>query len=173
VTEFAAQASLAEVMASLQLGIGRLTARLDQDAERRRKLTLAIAPIVVDPIPMNISGGNGFLDVPQMLGPTMGRYWDVQSITCEGFSAGSVRGYINGVQIPTVSGFLAGRLIAPFPQDGVLTLGSGPPCMLRGTGKDRLVFAATGITLRTGFAQVMISLEGTQVLDEWIGEYLK
>ena len=155
--------SLLDVELRLETGVGRLVSVMDREYRRRVGLTAAVTPFVIDPIPVVLSAGAGTLDVPQLLRPTLGRYWDIQSVAAQGFTAGTVNGYING---SATSGASSGRLIAPFPTAGVLTFGSGPPALLRG-GQDRLVFVAAGIT-----GTVLISLEGTAVLDPWIGEYL-
>jgi hypothetical protein len=157
-----------DMLARLELSLGKMTAKMERDYQRRVQYSLAVTPIIIDPVPMVlVSAGVYALDPPQLFRPTMGRYWDVHVCTAEGFTAGTVQGRLN---IPAGAAQVGG-LTFPFSAAGQLTYGKGQ-VLLRGNG-DRIVFFASGITLATGFAAPLISLRATAVLDPWIGEYLR
>ena len=128
----------------------------------RRDLAQHIWSITIDPIPIQIAAGAGFLDLPQQLGPGVGEMWDVSLIAAQGFTAGSVLGYKN---MPAIaSGAAQGALRAPFPAAGVLTFGKSQLPLRHG---ERLSFVATGIT-----GAVLISGEAVRVAEEYWAEYL-
>lgn len=142
---------------------GQVKRSLPDPRAERREANNNVGSIVIDPTPVTLSAGSGFLDVPQLFRPSLGEWWDVHVITAQGFTAGTVQGYIN---MPGIAAAAAqGRLAAPFPGAGVLTF-SKNHLPLRG-GQDRLTFNASGIT-----GVVLISMIATRVSDAWWGKYL-
>ena len=148
-------------LAGIHAILHRAANRLPDPRNVRNEKNRAIWPVRVDPIPMALTGGAGVLDLPNSFSPSMGYNWDVHSISATGFTVGTVSGWIN---VPSIaSGAPAGALRAPFPSAGVLTWGKGQLWLRQG---ERLAFIGLGIT-----GIVLISLDATQIADEWVGEY--
>ena len=121
-------------------------------AQRKFRLAqqMTQAPIVL-PI-MTITAGSGTLGATDQSGPNTGFYWSVRRVQVQGFTAGSVLAYRNA-QI--IGGALVGtpEVVAPFPQAGVFTFGRGELLL---NPNDWLAFTATGITVQSGYAGVLI-----------------
>src|SRR5215469_2329333 len=81
-----------QVFAQMSAHLGRIAARLDQQADRTQKLWQAIRPIPGITVPQ-ITTTNGTADYPELLAPRRGYWWDVKSITAATFTAGSVNLY--------------------------------------------------------------------------------
>jgi hypothetical protein len=126
-------------------------------------LSQLIHPFKVSVIPLTISGvagsGVGSLNVPNMLGPQVGQYWDVRCIQASGFTAGNISVFLNQANAELVA-YLTGQ--------GVSLIGKGQ--ILLG-GNDNLYFSAAGIT-STNQGPLSISLSGIEIAAPLIGEYL-
>lgn len=75
-----------EVFGQLEASMRRVAHSLDAAQSHRRALAQAIYPVPIDGIPIPLVAGNGTLDLPQILRPTLGRYWDVKTISVSGFA---------------------------------------------------------------------------------------
>lgn len=148
----------------LHLSLGRIASNLPDPRRIRLEKARSVWPVRIDPIPVQISGGVGILDLPQQLGPGLGYNWDVHTISATGFTAGTVSGWINLPSLANVAAGPAGALRAPFTAAGVINYGKNQLFLRQG---ERLVFIATGIT-----GSVLVSLDATSLTDEYVGEYL-
>lgn len=157
-----------ELLAALHRAIAGLGAKLPDPQRVRYDKAQNVWPVTIDPIPMVLAGGNGVLDIPQLLGPTLGHHWDVHLISATGYTAGLVQGWKNTPVIGTAGTLTQGALRAPFTSAGVITFGKNHLPLRHG---ERLVFVATGITVPAG-GQVLISLEATGMTEPYVGEYL-
>jgi predicted phage tail protein len=144
-----------EASASLGLAIEGLTNEMKQARMRSQRLAQLVHPFKVSTIPMTITSNAGTLNVPNMLGPQTGYYWDVKRITATGFSAGTV----------TVTlGAGGGETLTIISAAGSLLLGKAHILL---SGSDNLYFTAASIT-----GTVAISLAGIEIAAPVIGEYL-
>lgn len=141
------------VLAALGVTLGRIADRLDDQANRRQRLYESLHQVPQGPAQIPINGGAGVLSLPDVFQCKTGYCRSVRRLTASGFTAGSVTTYLNGL---LVGGVLVGtpEPVAPFPQAGVLTFGRGELLLQQ---DDTLTFAATGITLSSGFAGVQIN----------------
>lgn len=94
--------------------------------------TIRQVPLPTQQVPL--SAGAGVLNEPSQYGPPTLFYWSVRRITCWGFTAGTVTGYLDSVN---------GEAVAPFAQAGVFTFGKGELLI---NPQSWLVFQAAGIT---------------------------
>jgi hypothetical protein len=125
-------------------------------AQRAGRRQAAIQTVPIYAPGMTLSGGAGTLDVPDMLGPHDGYYWDLRTLSIQGFSAGTVSVYVNGVALQNFR--------PEFSSAGVYTFGKGQFIL---TPRDRLIFAAAGIT-----GTVIVNGVAVQVEDWLWSEYL-
>jgi len=141
-------------MIKIAAGFGAAAAECADLDGAQRKFRLAQqmtqAPIVI-PI-MTITAGSGTLAATDQSGPNTGFYWSVRRLQFQGFTAGSVIGYKNGLFSGTT---LVGtpEVVAPAAQAGVSTFGRGEILL---NPNDWLAFTASGITLAAGYAGVLI-----------------
>lgn len=148
-------------------GIHQHLARIGNNLPDPRRTRLekgrAVWPVRVDPVPVPLVGGVGFLDAANLFGPGLGYNWDVHTISATGYTAGLVSGWINLPASALLAPTLQGALRAPFQAAGVLNWGKGQLWLRQG---ERITFVATGIT-----GTVLVSLDGTSVADAYVGEY--
>lgn len=151
-----------EFAASLGISIDGLTNELRQARKRAENIAQLIHPFTIPPMAMTITGsagsGTGTLNLPNILGPQTGQYWDVHRISCTGFSAGTVSVYLNQNNAD---------LVAVFSSAGVLL--NGKAQIILG-GNDNLYFSAASATAASGY--ITISIAGTEIAAPLIGEYL-
>jgi hypothetical protein len=147
-----------EVFARLDAGMRRMADAMDREQHYRLALAQAIYPLPIDVMQIPLTAGAGVLDLPQLLRPTLGRYWDVKTISATGFSAGTVAVYINGVGLAS-RGVITSATLPLFYGKG--------QCALKGNS-DRLVFVAAGIT-----GTVSVSVQVVHVADPFAGEYFR
>ena len=139
---------LLDVWAKVGVRLESLTAAVQEQTQMEQRYLLAVHQV---PIATQLIAGNGTIDVPQLLGPSGGYWWDVTRLTAAGFSAGTVTVYKNGVA--------DGNQLPSFPSAGVLTFGRR---MLLGP-KDRLIYVTAGITLNSGAGGVSVGGDAIQV----------
>lgn len=82
----ASLAGLLEASVRLEGAMHKVADSASRERVYRLKLAQAIYPVPIDGIPITLVGGNGTLDVPQQARPTLGRYWDVKTISISGFA---------------------------------------------------------------------------------------
>lgn len=145
------------LVASVQLSasVESLTEAMREQRDRLDRLTRAVRPVYITGIPMTLSGGDGTLNVPNMLGPATGRYWDVHRITVSGFTAGTVTVYDSST---------AGDTLLIIASAGSQFLGKAQMLL---APQRTLVFSASGIT-----GTVAVSMAMTEIEARWIGDYL-
>jgi hypothetical protein len=129
----------------------------DRVWDRRMRLFECLHQVPIGPQNILISGGTGTLDVSDTFRVKTGYMWSVRRIFALGFTAGSLLVYRN-------SALQGGEPLVPFYSAGVATFGPGE-CLL--DQDDRLVFAATGITLATGFPGIQIN-GAADCLERWL-----
>jgi hypothetical protein len=137
------------VAAQLTASIEGLTAAMKREADwRMRQMT------VIRQIPfagsIAISGGNGALDLPDSMQAKSGFVWGIRRLAVQGYSAGVVTAYRNGV-VSAVTGLNPGEPVLPYPVAAVNTLGKGQLLLMP---NDRLCFGAVGVTAATGQVSV-------------------
>jgi hypothetical protein len=150
-----------EVFGSLGAQLGRLADSLEADRRDRGRPRIpdwAVTPLYIPETPIPLSSGAGSLDVRQLFGPTLGRSWVIYSAIARGFTAGTVQGLRNGID-----------LMLPFPAAGELTYGKCQK-ILRGNG-ERITWTATGITLATGVNSLTVSVAGLVVADVYWSDF--
>jgi hypothetical protein len=148
---------LLDVWAKIGVSLETVGAELTEQRRRQNLLWDAVHEV---PVPTQQIAGNGTIDVPQLLGPSGGYWWDVTRLTAAGFSAGTVTVYKNAVA--------DGNQLPSFPQAGVVTFGRR---MLLGP-KERLLFVTAGITLNPGAAGVSVGGDAIQVASWALPDYL-
>jgi hypothetical protein len=156
---------------SMHEHLGRIAQSLPSPALVRKAEAENVWSIDIDPVPIVIAGGFGVLDVPEFFSPNSGEHWDVHTVSCTGFTAGSVLGWLNlpaGAVNPANTISQQGALRVVFSSAGVNTYGKNQ-VHLRPT--DRLVWVASGITVPAG-GQVLVSLGATRVAEPYWGRYL-
>lgn len=141
--------------AQLQASIGSLAEEMKAWRSERQRLAQAIHPFVIPGIPLSLTTGAGTLNQPNIMSPRTGKFWDIRRISCIGYSAGSVTGYLNSI---------SGDVVLEFATAGVLL--NGKAQILLGSN-DLLVFGAASIT-----GTVTIGLAGIEIDADRIGEYL-
>ena len=154
-----ANAERAAVSGSLDVTLGRLAGLLDRNDDDRRAreaMRRMLWPVPITAPAMVLAGGAGTLNVPDLLGPHDGYYWDVRRITAASFTAGTVTAYLNFVAD-------ANQLFT-FTQAGTLIFGSGALIL---SDSDALIFTGAGIT-----GNVTISGQATNVPSPLLPEYL-
>lgn len=151
-----------EVFGELGARLGALTDALEADmrtarGRRSRVPPEAVTPLYIPATPIAISSGAGSLDQKQLFGPTLGRTWDIYSAIAYGYTAGTVQAFRNGID-----------LAIPWAAAGEITYGKLQKVI---RASERLTFTASGITLASGFAAVMVSIAGVSVLDAYWSDY--
>jgi len=148
----------------LHVSLGRIARNLPDPRRIRLEKARAVWPVRVDPTPVPLVAGAGFLDLPQMFGPGLGYNWDIHTISATGFTAGTVSAWINLPSLANLAGGPQGALRFAATSAGFANYGKNQ-CFLR--HGERLVFVATGIT-----GSVLVSVDATSLTDEYVGEYL-
>jgi hypothetical protein len=152
--------------AKLAASIQTLAEGLQRDREFKRRQLQAVRQI---PFATSIAiggGTNGAVDQPDQMQAKTGFIWGVRRLAVQGFSAGTVTAYRNGV-VSAVTGLNPGEPVLPYPVPAVNTLGKGQLLLMPG---DRLNFGAVGVTLSAGFGQVQI-WGVADCLEEWYLPY--
>lgn len=139
----------------LQASIDSLSGEMAMARHRATRLNQMITLARVPGIPVQLSGGDGTLQLPNILGPMTGQWWDIRRIAVWGFTAGTVNAYLSSP---------SGDLVLSWAAAGVTTLGKAH-VLLR--PNDSLVFVATGVT-----GSVTVALDAIQVEAPVIGDYL-
>jgi hypothetical protein len=108
-----------DLSAGIALAVGQAVEQaLERDHNRRlaeyAELTSLVYPYNIDPQPIP---ANGILDAPRLLGPAAGFAWQVDRLTAQGYSAGTVIVYVNPVV--QAGAVLAGEQLFQFPSAGV------------------------------------------------------
>ena len=145
----------------IHLHLGKIARNLPDPRRVRLEDAQNVDVYRLDPIPIQLAGGNGVLD-DNRFGPPLGRRFDVHTISATGFTAGSVSGWINLPSLAT--GVPQGALRAPFTQAGVLNWGKAQLALRYGEG---ITFIATNIV-----GSVIISMDATVVAEEYWGRYV-
>jgi hypothetical protein len=133
-----------QVLAQLSASLGSVAVELRRQCDRQQRLTQALRQLTVGPGVIPISGGAGTLSQDPMFGPNTGYFWSVRRLSAWGFTAGTVTVYLNQP---------GGEILPSFPAPGSNTFGRGE-VMLQPL--DTLIFVASGITLASGFGQVIV-----------------
>jgi hypothetical protein len=142
----------------MSASVDSLAAELQRTRQRTNQVAQSVHPFSIPPMPMPITSSAGTLNIPNILGPQTGNYWDVHRISVTGFSAGTVSVYLgqNGAE-----------LLAVFSTAGVLLNGKAQILL---NGNDAMYFAGTSITAATGY--VTVSVAGVEIAASCIGDYL-
>lgn len=150
----------AELGGHLELVLGKLAAALDRmdrsDGQTRDSLRRMLWPVPITGPAMVLTAGAGTINVPDLLGPHDGYYWDVRRVTVASFTAGTVTAYLNYVAD-------ANQLFT-YTQPGTLVFGSGSLIL---SDTDALVFTGSGIT-----GNVTISGQAINVPSSLLSDYL-
>lgn len=144
-----------QLMANLNLAIGRLSDQMEEEKQRGANLALAVRPIPGIAVPQ-ITTANGTADYPELLAPRAGYWWDVKSVTAATFSAGTVNLYAGAKTDSTL------RFV--FVTSGTFTFGTGQLLVPPG---QRLIFTAVSVT-----GNVTPSLSVIEVADWALPSYL-
>src|SRR5260370_27631888 len=78
----------------LHVSRGGIARNLPDPRRIRLEKARAVWPVRVDPTPVPLVAGAGFLDLPQMFGPGLGYNWDIHTIRATGVTAGTVSAWI-------------------------------------------------------------------------------
>jgi hypothetical protein len=98
-----------------------------------------------------VTAGVGVYDQPDQLQAKTGYIWDIRRLTIQGFSAGVVTAYRNG-NLVVNAGTNPGEPVCPYPAPAVNTFSKASQLLMPG---DRLNFGAVGVTLASGYGQVL------------------
>jgi hypothetical protein len=139
---------------SLEVAIGHLGRHAEQQQAFEQELRM-LHPVPITAPPMQLAAGAGVLNVPDLLGPHDGYYWDVRILAAQSFTAGTVTVYKNFQADENYRG--------TFTSAGLLMYSGS----LMLTDSDALVFVAAGIT-----GQVTISGEAYNIPRRLVGRYL-
>jgi len=142
-----------ELIASLTVAIGGMRDDMRKDYARKRELSRNIVPLTVE---MTGVTASATVDLPNILGPLTGWYWDIQTMICQGLTAGTISVYHNSS---------AGIQWAQFSSNGQLNWGKKQFILASG---ERLVFVGSSGVPATG---AFISFRGTQIAAPWYGDY--
>src|SRR5258708_8385135 len=124
----------------LHVSLGRIARNLPDPRRIRLEKARAVWPVRVDPTPVPLVAGAGFLDLPQMFGPGLGYNWDIHTISATGFTAGTVSAWTNLPSLPNLPRRPPGALLFPPTSAGLANYGKNQ-CFLR--HGERLVFGPT------------------------------
>ena len=144
-----------QLMASLNLAIGKLSEQIEQQRADGIKLAQSVRPIPGITVPQ-ITTTNGTADYPELLAPRRGYWWDVKSITAATFTAGSVNLYAGASSDSTL------RYV--FTSAGTYAFGTAQLLVPPG---QRLIFTAVAVT-----GNVSPSLSVVEVADWALASYL-
>ena len=141
--------------AGVSAALGNVADELAALRARQDRVAQEVHWFTIPPQAITLSAGAGTLNVPTMLGPRTGRYWDVRRISCTGFTAGTVTVYLsqNGAE-----------QVAVFSTAGILLNGKAQIFL---GANDALYFSAASIT-----GSVTVSIAGIEISAPCIGDYL-
>jgi hypothetical protein len=108
-----------------------------------------------------------YIDLPNQFGPSTGWFWDILSLSIQGFTAGSISVTKNFPAVTPAGALLAIEPVASFAAAGTQNFPQhGTPLL---DSSERLVFTVTS-TL-TGFGQVsgMVAQVPSERIDEYLG----
>lgn len=152
-----------DIMAKLNLSLGRVADCMDRDYQRRQRLIQAIHPLKTGPFQMTLNSGVGTMDLPDQLGPHTGFAWDIHLVVIFGFTAGTISmfsGATSGAALAAGTGDLEFTITQP----GVFQYGKGQEMLM---APDRLSFFATGVT-----GNVFIKVRGLEMETSVVPDYL-
>jgi len=130
-----------QAMADLSASIGQLATEVKATRDRQQQLWQACRPIPGIPLPV-IAAGTNILDMPELLAPRTGYWWDVKTVVAATFTAGSVNVYLGGSGAAPQDSQLA----LVFPSAGAYQMGTGQLLVPPG---ERLIFKTVGTTGNT------------------------
>jgi len=149
-----------EILANLNASLSGLAAELRRSNDRADRLQeMARSAQYIDHIPLGqitVSGAAGVLDVPNLMGPRTGYFWDVHRYTCSAFTGGTVSVYNGGVA--------DGQQVMVFTSAGVSLVGKAQGIVSPG---NRLIAQAAGLS---GTATLGIGV--TIIRAEYFWDYL-
>ena len=107
-----------DLQATIAAAVGRgVEMALERDHHRRvaeyAELTSLVYPFNIDPQPLVATG---VLDTPRLLGPAAGFAWQVDRLTAQDYSAGTVIVWVNPVM--QAGAVVAGEKLFQFPSAG-------------------------------------------------------
>jgi hypothetical protein len=123
-----------QLMANLNLSIGRMADEVRATRERDAKLAEGVRPIPGIAVPQITTSG-GTADYPELLSPRSGYWWDVKTVTAATFTGGTVSLYAGGQSDSTL------RFV--FTTSGTFAFGTGQLLVPPG---QRLIFVASSVT---------------------------
>ena len=144
-----------QLLANINLAIGKLAGKLDQERADRIKLAQSIHPLNNISCPP-ITTANGTADYPNLLGPREGKTWEVRLMGAQTFTGGTVNVYLNSIADQNI--------VAPFSSAGIIAFGGGVLLINHG---QRLIVSAVNVT-----GNVTFSLNVIEIDTEWVGAYL-
>jgi hypothetical protein len=123
---------MTELSVDVQLagGIRRIEHALARHPALTGDLNQLIYPVNLPPMQIT---STGVLDLPDMLGPKLGKWWEIWYVTAQGYTGGTVDCYRNSQ---------LGELLFTFSQAGIWE----PSHRYLQGGSDRMVFTASGLT---------------------------
>jgi hypothetical protein len=123
-----------QVMANLNLSVGRMADEVRASRERDAKLAEGVRPIPGIAVPQ-ITTSTGIADYPELLSPRSGYWWDVKTATAATFTGGTVNLYA-GAQTDSTLRYV-------FTSAGTFAFGTGQLLVPPG---QRLIFVAVSTT---------------------------
>jgi hypothetical protein len=124
------------VFADLGASLGRVADEMAHKRQMDARLWQAVRPLPGIVVPQ-ITTTNGLLDMPELLSPRDGYWWDVKTVTCATFTAGSVNVYLGG------TGAEDSHLALVFTTAGTYQMGTGQLLVPPG---ERLIVKAVAVT---------------------------
>jgi hypothetical protein len=146
------QGPLLELMGKIGIQLGTVAQRLDDDWCHKRELNQNVIPLKVE---LTSVAASATVDLPNNLGPRTGWYWDIQTMICQGLTAGSVAVYTNSAN---------GVQVANFTASGQLNWGKKQNYLVAG---ERFIFVGSSAAA----GPPIISFWGTQVAAPYWGDY--
>lgn len=145
--------AILEMMGKLNVTMGKVEEKIDAETRRKQRLNQNIFPLSSELIGVTTSQN---VDLPNVMGPRTGWYWDIHTIIGQGITAGSIAIYKN-----SSSGVQWGNLTT----SGQLNWGKQQFTLTAG---ERLVFVGSAALPATGAA---MSIHGVQVAAPYWGDY--
>jgi small neutral amino acid transporter SnatA (MarC family) len=144
-----------EIAGGVAVALDGLSEELRKTRQRAEKVAQLVHPVVVSGISLPLTAGAGTLNIPNMLGPMTGHYWDLKRITAYGFSAGTVTVTLGASQ---------GDVLTVISTEGSVLFGKAHILL---NGGDNLYFTAAGIT-----GTVSVAIAAIEIAAPVIGDYL-
>lgn len=141
------------LFADLSLSIGGLSQQMAGEMQRRARINANIMPLSVDLVGVTASAT---VDLPNILGPRTGWYWDVHTVICQNISGGTVTGYF---------GNSAGVQDFQFSSAGQINWGKWQNYL--GAGERFVLVGSSGLS-----GTAAITLRGVQIAAPYLGDYL-